>query len=988
MFGEEVALGVISNIVYGGLTRVAGGVTVSVQRRQAIERSLTNPKDAKAKAFKRAIDDLQMVVANRFGANTQRFDDFLNELNRSAFPEILTETVLNGADNIVAKHIFDSVFQNYKETPEFKQLPDNLFSAIEVAVRAQYDMLSAESELLASISAKSNAICTKIERLVKTVDSIKLFNQQRTLTKARVDDIRVKLCKQIETKHRYITVETARGARKYSVSKLFIEPNFTRLNYDELSVPTRSKSRNAPSSRPEDLFRIGYAELRNTLRRTVILGDPGGGKSTTVQHICFEFARLVSLAIEHPDRKGIDPTRQRLPIRIVLRAFETRKRQHSSLSILDVIVDEMSELLSEERAEVEEFIKYCLISGTAVVLFDGLDEVLSVKSRREFVEFIEQFADTFPSASIMVTSRFVGYMDAPLNPQYECLSLAEFGPDQIADYSRKSLAVIKGVKESSVERDVKSFLDQTSRNASDLRVNPLMLALMVWLFAIKGDVPANRPEIYKECATLMFEKWDQNRGILFGIPSDFELIDLFGFIANEIFGKAELEEGVSKEWLFKKLKSYFSHWYEEKAKGVEVSKSLVEFLVGRAWVLSEVGQDVFKFTHRTFLEYFYARYANAQLDAVVDLISKLRPRIIQGEMDVVNHLSLQMFTFREPRKMNQAVSVLTNLLSDEQLSDFEAGNALIFFSRSLEYLVMSEMQYRDALAILIKRLLEVGAAGETFVTGALGHCVAHAGQRMQILQQTAKSTFEVALAERPNQHNFIVNIISNGPIRRKNKNVFVTAQANRTMAYQKLMGDLRTITLPAFAKLGNNDIVYARMAIEIGPAFIDRYFRKYGCEILFSRLQTDNFHGRTAMGRIARLLGTSLRIYSQIPWIEIDVDALGDFLSKILASRKITRPQVVDNFVARDISSTFQQLSHSGIQLNTTAVEASATAAYKLALAVLSEMEFALVDASARGRQGGCERLKKRKESIHRIVSQQGHKTHSQVLANWLQSPS
>ena len=210
MIGEEIALGVVSNIAYGGLTRLVGGIAGTVQRRQAIERSLVNPKDTKATKFKTAIDDFQTVVANSFGANTKRFDDFLNELSRSAFPEVLTETILSGSDDVAAKHIFNSIVQNYKDTPEFKALPSDLFSALQIAVRAQYDLLSAEGG------------------------------------------------------------------------------------------------------------RVGYSELRSTIGRTVISGDPGGGKSTTVQHICFEFARSMALAIEHPDRKGIDASRQRLPIGIWL----------------------------------------------------------------------------------------------------------------------------------------------------------------------------------------------------------------------------------------------------------------------------------------------------------------------------------------------------------------------------------------------------------------------------------------------------------------------------------------------------------------------------------------------------------------------------------------------------------------------------------------------------------------------------------------------
>ena len=230
MFAEEIALRIVSNIAYGGITRAVGGISVSIQRRQAIERSLANPKDEKTKKFKRAIDELQKVIAHRFGANTKRLDDFLNELNRSAFPEVLTETILSGTDKAASKQLFESIFYSDKDAPEFDQFSDKFFSAVEAAVRAQYDMLSGDSDLLGAISAKSNAICTKVEHLCKVIGSIKAFDAKRTLTKIRIDELRGKLCKQLETKHRYITVETTRGARKYSISKLFIEPKFARLN--------------------------------------------------------------------------------------------------------------------------------------------------------------------------------------------------------------------------------------------------------------------------------------------------------------------------------------------------------------------------------------------------------------------------------------------------------------------------------------------------------------------------------------------------------------------------------------------------------------------------------------------------------------------------------------------------------------------------------------------------------------------------------------
>ena len=90
---------------------------------------------------------------------------------------------------------------------------------------------------------------------------------------------------------------------------------------------------------------------------------------------------------------------------------------------------------------------------------------------------------------------------------------------------------------------------QTSTNAQDLRQNPLLLGLMAWPFYMKGDVPTNRPEIYRECAILMFERWDQRRGIEARIPSDFDMLHLFTRLAAKIYGNSDLEDGVDSTWL-------------------------------------------------------------------------------------------------------------------------------------------------------------------------------------------------------------------------------------------------------------------------------------------------------------------------------------------------------------------------------------------------------------------------------------------------------
>jgi hypothetical protein len=110
------------------------------------------------------------------------------------------------------------------------------------------------------------------------------------------------------------------------------------------------------------------------------------------------------------------------------------------------------------------------------------------------------------------------------------------------------------------------FYKQTTQNASDLRRNPLMLGLMAWIFNTRGDVPSNRPEIYRECAILMFERWDPDREIKAEVPSDFDRLQLFSELASRIYENPELSAGVEYDWMEKQTRAYFERVYENRSR--------------------------------------------------------------------------------------------------------------------------------------------------------------------------------------------------------------------------------------------------------------------------------------------------------------------------------------------------------------------------------------------------------------------------------------
>ncbi|MGO4841691.1 hypothetical protein AB4144_56460, partial [Rhizobiaceae sp. 2RAB30] len=97
----------------------------------------------------------------------------------------------------------------------------------------------------------------------------------------------------------------------------------------------------------------------------------------------------------------------------------------------------------------------------------------------------------------------MGYRDAPLSEDFDVFGLSRFNNEEISKYCEKSIKAVSGEDTKSAADKARDFLRQTARIGSDLRENPLMLGLMVQIFVYRGDVPSNRPEVYKECATLM-----------------------------------------------------------------------------------------------------------------------------------------------------------------------------------------------------------------------------------------------------------------------------------------------------------------------------------------------------------------------------------------------------------------------------------------------------------------------------------------------------
>ncbi|MEU6377074.1 hypothetical protein [Streptomyces sp. NPDC046909] len=257
-----------------------------------------------------------------------------------------------------------------------------------------------------------------------------------------------------------------------------------------------------------------------------------------------------------------------------------------------------------------------------------------------------------------------------------------------------------------------------SAGLTDLRANPLMLALMCILYRGTGFIPRSRPEVYEQCATLLFQKWDVRRRIHVELAMSRLVEPALRHVAYALFTQDEDSHAVTERQLVDTVTEFLvGRGYEAREDAEVAARQFVGFCRGRAWVFTEVGltargEGLYTFTHRTFLEYFAAAQLAALSDTPEALARRLAPRVARQEWDIVGQLAVQI---KERTTVDGAGRVFTALLDDRRRRSVAArGNVLAFLGRCLGYVDPPPGTARRLTRASVDHLLAGDPADEKF----------------------------------------------------------------------------------------------------------------------------------------------------------------------------------------------------------------------------------------------------------------------------------
>ena len=371
-------------------------------------------------------------------------------------------------------------------------------------------------------------------------------------------------------------------------------------------------------------------------RGIVILGDPGSGKTTLLHYLALRAARGdatdanepgLSTALRTPDG------RPRVPIFIPLAAYDDHlQRAGEGASLREYLSIHYAK--RQSLPGLDPLFQAALDEGRALVLLDGLDEVLDLGRRIRIASdaraMISQEAGN--GNRFVITSRFIGYREAPLPDDLLHVNIVPFGEAEIELFVHRWCEASQIAESGGQRTDVvlqrahawqKDLLADLKANPSvrALAENPLLLTMLARIRWQNGGLSRHRIEIYREYVEMLLDNaWEHARsdGARSVPPTRFPselaieyLIELsFWLHENRPAGTArrsELEAVLVEIGLRMEGVEPDDASAKARVEATQRAKQFMQDMRQFAGILAERGRDAYGFLHLTLQEYLVGR---------------------------------------------------------------------------------------------------------------------------------------------------------------------------------------------------------------------------------------------------------------------------------------------------------------------------------------------------------------------------------------------
>ncbi|MEP6582319.1 HEAT repeat domain-containing protein [Microcoleus vaginatus GB2-A3] len=538
-----------------------------------------------------------------------------------------------------------------------------------------------------------------------------------------------------------IAVEDQAIEKSEKLAQIFVMPDVleevnihVRLDIQEL-VEGKSLQQMQRENRSGRKFLASQLLNQNQSNKFVLRGAPGSGKTTLVSFFA------VMLAQDNPEKIGLAPGIDCLPILIKIRDFA----RLSDINLLDY-ARQFAEKTMSVKPLPEGFFEYWLADGRAMILLDGLDEVVEESKRYVVVQQIENFLGQYHQNLAIITSRPAGYKRDFFNTsEFEHYQLQLFDDLKVDEFiNRWYDSRVRDAAEAQRRKDsIKKALDENDR-IKLLARNPLLLTIIALIHRYQAVLPRARHKLYEKAVETLLKNWDANKNLT--EQSVFKCLDvddlrrLMEILAYWIHtqGSTDKPEGgtlIVKEDLLEQLtKNIKTKKQVERFQAKEEAKRFVDFIQQRTGLLNEQGQDLYAFVHKTFQEYLCAQQIGYQADDEDDfeiVLNHIRKHLHDPHW---REVLLLLIAQQKPKKAAKAMRAILTANSEHE----EWLHRDLFFAGSCLAENIKELKVADSsLTVeILEKLVELEVRGEALVGDRVR------SQVFQILCSMSETEFE------------------------------------------------------------------------------------------------------------------------------------------------------------------------------------------------------------------------------------------------------
>lgn len=413
--------------------------------------------------------------------------------------------------------------------------------------------------------------------------------------------------------------------------------------------------------------RLNLAETRSPIGkcldvspRLVVLGDPGGGKTTMLRWLATAYLlrhKGDDAFKQIPDTETL-PSRPWIPVLIRCRDLGEADLCRSFSDFLTQHLRK-TELQPNEANVMTTVVLDRIAKGEVLLLVDGLDEITSPQIRMMFCQELERTSVRYPDSPIVVTSRIVGYRDMPyrMGSGFEHGVIAELNREDKDLFAKRWIAVTEQYQ-SEPEKNKRSQELLEALHSSDrierLTSNPMLLTTLALVKRKVGKLPNRRNKLYAEAVSVLLN-WNPR---LYKTIEEDEAIPQLEYLAYEMCKRGvQRLTGDEVLDLLDKLRVEYPNIRAIRKREPQKFLALLEerssILIksGGVWQENKTHEKpVWEFRHLTFQEYLAARALldgrypdrdrgrslSAQVAPLAGSIEKAKqiPPHVEGEMEV------------------------------------------------------------------------------------------------------------------------------------------------------------------------------------------------------------------------------------------------------------------------------------------------------------------------------------------------------------------